>query len=168
MNRIVKAALISFVLLSTLDAAAADADKAKPKPQSDLLLRCLYSASANAATSTTAPAQSLGFNFILQRNNENHVAVDVFSLNENKKPIKQIGHSELIGSVSSTAGELTLAEDSPFEFSIEFKTGIASATVTVLQTFAGENYANLIVQCMQPEVPQGERGNESSSKQTLR
>jgi hypothetical protein len=152
MNSTVKAILFSvFSVLNISAVAAVTAEK--PKAEKDVLMKCIYlvSTAEGATVSASLPQQSLGFKFQLQRNNSNHVAVDIFSLNENKKPIKQIGHAELVSSVtdvtkttltSDLLAQLSQAEDSPFQFEYS-----STNEVGLLTTFSGETYTSVPIQC---------------------
>lgn len=169
MERILNAVL--FSLISMAAAAAIGAQEQPPRQpagEGNEVLKCIYTPAADAQSSSL-PTVKVGFKFLLQRNNSNHLAADTYTLNDSNQPIKQIGHAELTSSVTEISSTtkasdlisgLTLAEDSPFEFGITLSSttadsnGRLSATVNTVTTFTGQNYTEVPVSCKLAPAPQ--------------
>lgn len=171
---VVSTTLTAFAKAATVSASTSDASvssqKPKPPHEEKILMRCIYTAPTSTATTvstntvtTTLPTTSIGFKFSLEKNNNNEIAVDSYSMNEKRQVIKQVGHSELISadaaSITATTkaeailANLSLAADSPLEFLISFSEAVQasstsfSATVTVVTMFNGDIYENVPVTC---------------------
>ncbi|QDK37073.1 hypothetical protein DOE51_05435 [Bdellovibrio sp. NC01] len=189
---------LSFLLMPFVNAATSASSNNAPqdRPKEDAIMKCIYQPAADQQTSSL-PTVAMGFKFTLQRNVSGGVAVDLYSLNEQLQPLKQIGHADLISSVlaslsstinstssSAVAGSssapsiaslvssLTIAEDSAFDFNIAVGSDAsptaanARFTATIdAQTFIGQTYSALGVQCRMAPAP-GQQGKVESSTVT--
>ncbi|HEX7675201.1 MAG TPA: hypothetical protein VF412_13585 [Bdellovibrio sp.] len=145
------------------------------KPASADLMRCVYTPDSSSQTSSL-PTSLMGFKFYLEPNNNNEIAVDIYTVNADSKPIKQVGHAELAtetalssslssSSLASALTSLELAEDSPFEFLITFASGVGgerfSGVIETTTTFFGEVYTKVPVQCRL--APQGKAAAQDAN-----
>ncbi|MEK2690358.1 hypothetical protein [Bdellovibrio sp. GT3] len=181
MERILNALLFSIISMAAAAAIGAQGQSPqKPAGEGNELLRCIYTSQADQQSSSLATVK-LGFKFLLQRNNDNHIAVDTYTLNDSSQLVKQISHAEVISSVaaiksttkaSDLVSGLTLAEDSPFDFQIALDSsasdsnGRFSAVVGTVTTFAGEVYSNLSVNCRLPPAAISPQALSPSQSQT--
>lgn len=170
MERILNALLFSIISVAAAGAIGAQEQPSR-KPaggEANELLRCIYTPQADQQSSSL-PTSKIGFKFSLQRNNSNHIAADTYTLNDSNQLVKQVGHAELVSSVTEVTATtkatelisgLTLAEDSPFDFQITADStsadanGRFSAFVTSVATFAGQAYSQVSVSCRLPPAPQ--------------
>ncbi|UYL07461.1 hypothetical protein B9G69_010435 [Bdellovibrio sp. SKB1291214] len=183
MERILNAVLFSLVSMAAVAAIGAQEQQSlrQPAGEANEVLKCIYTPAADTQSSSL-PTVKVGFKFLLQRNNSNHLAADTYTLNDSNQPIKQIGHAELATSVTEISATtkasdlisgLTLAEDSPFEFGITFSStaadsnGRLSATVNTVTTFAGQTYTEIPVSCKLAPAPQ-RRDQQTQSSSTTR
>jgi hypothetical protein len=91
--------------------------------QSGVLGLCWTDPESSSGTSTSSSTDSVSTNygivFELEHGNGDEIAADVYTLESNRQRIKQIGHADVISSVSDN-GEATFtnAADSPSQFSM--------------------------------------------------
>ena len=182
MNRVLGAIVFS-ILSSTAVALAAQVSASKQqngdKGHGNELLRCIYTPQADTQSSSL-PTTRMGFKFSVERNNNNEVAADTYTLNESSLPIKQVGHAELTGGsttitattkASDILSGVTIAEDSPFDFEITLanlssasQDGRFSATVESVTTFTGVTYTQIPVDCRL--APSGQGGGAEAKQPT--
>ena len=147
-KRIMTAAIFSIGTMAAADVSQriqTKEAKIKETPAFEITMKCSFTPQDDEQSSSL-PTYPLGFIFAKEANNDGQIAVDIFKINTSAKPIKLIGHAEL------NAADLSLAEDSPFDFEIilpENKEERFSATVTIVQTFNNEHFSNLAVLCRQ-------------------
>jgi hypothetical protein len=170
MERILNAVLFSLVSMAAAAAIGAQEQQPPRQPagEGNEVLKCIYTPAADTQSSSL-PTVKVGFKFLLQRNNSNHIAADGYTLNDSNQPIKQISHAELAGSVTEITAStkasdlisgLALAEDSPFEFAITLgstaadSNGRLSASVNTVTTFTGQTYTDVPVSCKLAPAPQ--------------
>lgn len=88
MNRVLGAVVFS-ILSSTAVALAAQVSASKQqngdKGHGNELLRCIYTPQADTQSSSL-PTTRMGFKFSVERNNNNEVAADTYTLNESSQP----------------------------------------------------------------------------------
>jgi hypothetical protein len=77
------------------------------------------SSSSSGNSSGDAVSAGYGVVFELERGNGNEIAADIYSLDENRQRIKQVGHADVTSTVADN-GEATFtsASDSPSQFSM--------------------------------------------------
>jgi len=82
--------------------------------QSDVLGLCWTDTESSSDSSA-----NYGVVFELERGNGNEIAADIYSLDENRQRIKQVGHADVTSTVADN-GEATFtsASDSPSQFSM--------------------------------------------------
>lgn len=158
MTKELKVATVVVFLLGTVSfaqQASLSADKPKPEGPFEVTVKCSYAPEADKQ-STFLPTYPLGINFAVEKNNNNQVGVDIFKLNDKNQPIKLIGHAEL------TAGAADLAEDSAYDFEIQWPENFSTleagakfaATVEAAATFNGSYFYNFPVNCQRaPKKP---------------
>ena len=168
MNRALKALLFSVLSSTAVALAAQSTTTPNPKNENrggDEVLRCIYTPQADAQSSSL-PTTRIGFKFSVERNNNNEIAADMYTLNDSSQPIKQIGHAELqspITEITATTKAadflkgISLAEDSPFDFAMTLsgldsssQEGRFNATVETATTFIGATYTQMTVSCRLP------------------
>ncbi|WP_413560438.1 hypothetical protein [Bdellovibrio sp. HCB209] len=179
MERMLNALMFSIISMAAVAAIGAqEQPPQKPAGEANELLRCIYTPQADQQSSSL-PTAKLGFKFLLQRNNSNHIAVDTYTLNDSSQLVKQIGHAELVSAASEVTATtkatelvsgLTLAEDSPFDFSIVADSTAAdsngrfSAVVSTVTTFTGQAYSQVAVSCRLPPAPQQQKPPAQSTQ----
>lgn len=171
MNRVLLALIFSglsmFIAMNAVQAETTKSSKENGANSNDGIAKCIYTPQADAQSSSL-PSESLGFRFSIENNNNNEVAVDIFSLNEKLQPIKLVGHAELIsgltqassGTATVTAAQLLsnleLAEDSPFDFALSSSDNLQSSgdsdgrysvIATTVTTFTAKTYSEVPLKC---------------------
>jgi hypothetical protein len=119
------------------------------------------SASPTATSSTAgmnSSSQNYGIVFAIESGNGNEIAADIYSLDSNRRKIKQIGHADVTASNSSGAYTFSGASDSPSQFSLTFtpsdyssgqprEHGYMTAQLASAALFSGDVASGVALQC---------------------
>jgi hypothetical protein len=116
--------------------------------------------SAGASTSSSSDSSSLNYGivFAIEPGNGNEIAADIYSLDSNKRKIKQVGHADVTASDSNGAFTFTSATDSPSRFSLALtpqdyssgqprERGLMTGQLANAALFSGDMASNVAMKC---------------------
>jgi hypothetical protein len=116
------------------------------------------SSDGSTSSSTDTSTSNYGIVFALEPGNGNEIAADIYSLDSNRKKIKQVGHADVTASNSNGVFTFSGAADSPSQFSLTLtpqdyssgqprEHGIMTAQLANAALFSGDTASNVAMKC---------------------